>query len=46
MSLGLWAHIMGTTAAPAEMVDAAGAVTNQEALATNGLRRTLWPLAT
>jgi hypothetical protein len=31
MSLGLWAHVMGTTAAPAKMVDAAGAVTNQEA---------------
>jgi hypothetical protein len=31
MSLGLWAHTMGTTAAPAEVVDAAGAVTNQEA---------------
>jgi hypothetical protein len=31
MSLGLWAHVTGTTAAPTEMVDAAGAVTNQEA---------------
>jgi hypothetical protein len=31
MSLGLWAHAMGTTTASAKMVDAAGAVTNQEA---------------
>jgi hypothetical protein len=31
MSLGLWAHTTGTTATPAEMVDVAGAVTNQEA---------------
>ena len=31
MSLGLWAHTTGTTAAPAETVDAAGVVTNQEA---------------
>jgi hypothetical protein len=31
MSLGLWAHATGTTAAPAETVDAAGAITNQEA---------------
>jgi len=31
MSLGLWAHTTGTTATPAKMVDAAGAVTNQEA---------------
>jgi hypothetical protein len=31
MSLGLWAHATGTTAAPTETVDAAGAVTNQEA---------------
>jgi hypothetical protein len=31
MSLGLWAHAIGTTAAPVEMLDATGAVTNQEA---------------
>jgi hypothetical protein len=31
MSLGLWAHAMGTTAAPAEVLDVTGAVTNQEA---------------
>jgi gag-polypeptide of LTR copia-type len=31
ISLGLWAHAMGTTAAPTKMVDAAGAITNQEA---------------
>jgi hypothetical protein len=31
MSLGLWAHTTGTTAAPAKMIDAAGVVTNQEA---------------
>jgi hypothetical protein len=31
MSLGLWAHAMGTTAAPTETVDATGVVTNQEA---------------
>jgi hypothetical protein len=31
ISLGLWAHAMGTTAAPAEMLDATGVVMNQEA---------------
>jgi hypothetical protein len=31
MSLGLWAHAIGTTTAPAETLDATGAVTNQEA---------------
>jgi hypothetical protein len=31
MSLGLWAHTMGTTAAPVETHDATGAVMNQEA---------------
>jgi hypothetical protein len=31
MSLGLWAHATGTTTTPAEMVDATGVVTNQEA---------------
>jgi hypothetical protein len=31
MSLGLWAHTTGTTDTPAEMLDAACAVTNQEA---------------
>jgi gag-polypeptide of LTR copia-type len=31
MSLGLWAHAMGTTAAPAKTHDVTGAVTNQEA---------------
>jgi gag-polypeptide of LTR copia-type len=31
MFMGLWAHIMGTTAAPAETLDATGVVTNQEA---------------
>jgi hypothetical protein len=31
ISLGLWAHAMGTTAAPAEMLDVTGTVTNQEA---------------
>jgi hypothetical protein len=31
ISLGLWAHATGTTAAPIEMVDATGVVTNQEA---------------
>ena len=31
MSLVLWAHATGTTAAPTEMVDATGVVMNQEA---------------
>jgi len=31
MSLGLWAHTTGTTAAPVETLDATGAVMNQEA---------------
>ena len=31
MSLGLWAHVTGVTAAPAEVHSAAGKVTNQEA---------------
>jgi gag-polypeptide of LTR copia-type len=31
MSLGLWAHATGITTTPAKMLDATGAVTNQEA---------------
>jgi hypothetical protein len=31
MSLGIWAHITGTTTAPAEMLDATGVATNQKA---------------
>jgi hypothetical protein len=31
MSLGLWAHVTGTTTVPAEMLDATGVVTNQKA---------------
>ena len=31
MSLGLWAHITGVTAAPADVTDVTGAVVNQEA---------------
>ena len=30
MSLGLWAHVTGVTAAPAEVLSAAGEVINQE----------------